>query len=363
MSNKLPKPKASTQAHLDIEDITDDLVILKTGWVANVLATTAVNFDLLSEAEQDATIYAYGALLNSLSFPLEILIRSKKADITSYFDSLEEAERAQPNPDLKLQIQKYQDFLRSTVQQKTVLDKKFYLIINFNPLQQGLKGVALKNKSRLISEAKIALTPKRDHIIAQTARLGLSTRGLTTQELIELFYDIYNPAPTGTQRVILDTASYTTPLVEPALEVPTPAPATSDVAPIPESSPITSPQSTTAAPVTSNQIPQPEAGRPLDEATNLRPAPPASTSASDRPITQNPPSQPPLPTSTTPTQNATQVSNPEQSRRAQALEDLRQATQKATQILGKPFDSAQGEPTNQTKNQDQPGQSTINYKP
>lgn len=305
MANKLPKPKASTQAHLDIEDISDNLVILKTGWVANVLGTTAVNFDLLSEAEQDATIYAYGALLNSLSFPLQILIRSKKADITSYFDSLEEAERTQPNPDLKRQIQKYQDFLESTVQQRTVLDKKFYLIINFNPLERGLKKIASKNKPQLISEAKIALTPKRDHIITQTARLGLATRELTTQELIELFYDIYNPAPTGTQRVILDTGSYTTPLVEPALEVPTPAPATSDVAP-PTQSTVDSRQFTGAD---QSVAPQPS--------TELRPVPP--TSPRGEPAAQT-----------------------------AALANLQNATARAAQILGKPFDSAQGEPSNQT---------------
>lgn len=234
---KNQKAKASTQEHLDVDDIIDDLVILKTGWVALVMSTTAVNFDLLSEAEQDATIYAFGAFLNSLSFPLEILIRSKKADITSYFQSLEEAEAAQPNPDLKLQIQKYKDFIQSTVQQKTVLDKKFYLIINFSPLETGLKGLGgkkqstPKSKSQLLTDAKTALMPKRDHIIKQTSRLGLTTRQLTTQELIELFYDIYNPAPTGTQRVLLDTAAYTAPLVQPAVEVPTPAPSASELNP------------------------------------------------------------------------------------------------------------------------------------
>ena len=71
------KIKASTQEHLDIDDVIEDLVLLKTGWVALVISTTAVNFDLLSEAEQDATIYAYGALLNSLTFPIQILIRTK----------------------------------------------------------------------------------------------------------------------------------------------------------------------------------------------------------------------------------------------------------------------------------------------
>lgn len=231
MAKGQQKAKASTQEHLDVDDIIDDLVILKTGWVALVMSTTAVNFDLLSEAEQDATIYAYGAFLNSLSFPLEVLVRSKKADITSYFQSLEEAESTQPNPDLKRQIQKYKDFIQSTVQQRTVLDKKFYLIINFSPLEMGIHGIGAKkgsqsrSKAELLTNAKTALLPKRDHIFKQTARLGLTTKQLTTQELIELFYDIYNPAPTGTQRVILDTASYTTPLVEPALEVPTPAPA------------------------------------------------------------------------------------------------------------------------------------------
>lgn len=230
MANQL-KVKASTQQHLDIEDINDDLVLLKTGWVALVMRTTAVNFDLLSEAEQDATIYAYGAFLNSLSFPIEVLVQSKKADITSYFDALEDAERNQPNPDLKKQIQKYKEFIQSTVQQKTVLDKNFYIIITFSPLELGMKGIgkkvsSAKYKMQLLEAAKNSLIPKRDHVIKQTSRLGLSTVQLTTQELIELFYDIYNPAPTGTQRVLLDSSSYTTPIVEPAVEVPTSPPST-----------------------------------------------------------------------------------------------------------------------------------------
>lgn len=294
MAKNQQKTKASTQDHLDIEDIIDDLVILKTGWVALVMSTTAVNFDLLSEAEQDATIYAYGAFLNSLSFPLEVLIRSKKADITSYFQSLEDAENAQPNPDLKRQIQKYKDFIQSTVQQRTVLDKKFYLIINFSPLEMGLKSIGSKNlsgskgKVELLQEAKTALAPKRDHIVKQTARLGLTTKQLTTQELIELFYDIYNPAPTGTQRVILDTASYTTPLVEPALEVPTPAPQK----PEPEAFP-----QQPAAP----QSPQ------LPPQSGLRPVPGQEQSIPPTPVNQT-----------------------------DALKNLQQATSKAEEALGKP---------------------------
>lgn len=228
MKDKLPKPKASTQDHLDIEDILDDLVILRTGWVALVLNTTAVNFDLLSEIEQDATIYAYGAFLNSLTFPIEILIRSKKADISAYFHALSEAEKVQPNPDLKRQIQKYEDFIRTTVQQKMVLEKKFYIVITHSVAGGGRatgggRAVTAKDKKQIIEAAKSALSPRRDHVIKQLARLGLGAKQLTSQELIELYYDIYNPAPTGTQRVILDSESYTAPMVEPAIENPSPA--------------------------------------------------------------------------------------------------------------------------------------------
>lgn len=224
------KIKASTQEHLDIDDITENLVILKNGWVALVMGTTAVNFDILSEAEQDATIYAYGALLNSLTFPMQILIRSKKADITAYYQHLVEAENSQANPDLKAQIRKYREFVQATVQQKTILDKRFYLIVHFSPLELGVRSFKKtdttnkRSKIQLITDAKNTLYPKRDHIVKQTARLGLFTKQLTTQEIIELFYDIYNPAPTGTQRVILNSDAYTIPLVEPDVETPTPAP-------------------------------------------------------------------------------------------------------------------------------------------
>ncbi|OGK59803.1 hypothetical protein A3I56_01495 [Candidatus Roizmanbacteria bacterium RIFCSPLOWO2_02_FULL_43_10] len=288
MAKNLTKIKSSTQEHLDFDDIADDLIIFKTGWVGLVLSTTAVNFDLLSEAEQDATIYAYGAFLNSITFPVQILIRSKKADITAYFNNLEEAEKGQVNPDIKRQIQKYRDFIQSIVQQRAVLDKRFYIIINFSPLEMGFKGLGKRNvektksKRALIEDAKAALSPKRDHIIKQLARLGLTARQLSSQELIELFYDIYNPAPTGTQRVILDSASYTIPIVEPAIEVPVPAPPPASAQQVPATT-----EQPTSQP--SNQTPpSPQAGTPFP--SNLIPVPPPPSNVagkSDLPLQSN----------------------------------------------------------------------------
>ncbi len=218
--------RASTQEHLPIEDIRDDLVILKTGGVALVIQATTVNFMLLSESEQDALIYAYAALLNSLSFPIQIVIRSKRMDISYYIERLKEQEYKQTSPALKTQIARYREFVGSVIEENNVLDKRFYLVIPFSPNELGVKvaGTLLGKKGipypkgYIVEKAKTALLPKRDHLLRQLNRLGLRGEQLSTQRLIELFYDIYNPASIGTQKISLTSADYQTPLVAPAIE-------------------------------------------------------------------------------------------------------------------------------------------------
>ena len=84
---------ATTQDHLDVETIQDDLVILKNGICSVVIQASAINFGLLSEEEQDATIYSYAGLLNSLSFPIQIMIKSEKKDISAYLELLSTQEK------------------------------------------------------------------------------------------------------------------------------------------------------------------------------------------------------------------------------------------------------------------------------
>ncbi len=109
--------KASTQEHLDIYTIKDHLVYLKDGSVALVLKTTAINFNLLSEEEQDATIYAYAALLNSLSFPIQILIRSQRKNITDYLDRLDQRIQVTSSQKIKESIINYRQFVKSLVKE------------------------------------------------------------------------------------------------------------------------------------------------------------------------------------------------------------------------------------------------------
>lgn len=216
--------RASTQEHLDIEDIQDGIVILRDGSCCLVIATTAINFGLLSEKEQEATIYAYAGLLNSLTFSIQVVLRSQRKDISGYVKLVKRAEEKETKKEIKIQIEKYRQFIEETVAKNEVLDKKFYIVIPMSALELGVKqaltsAFAIKklpfDKDYILQKAKTNLYPKRDHILRQVARLGLKGKQLNTQELIQLFFNIYNPEVKGQQ--LTTTEQYQRPMVEPAM--------------------------------------------------------------------------------------------------------------------------------------------------
>lgn len=194
--------RSSTQAFTEIVDIDHDLALFADGSCALVVTTTAVNFGLLSEHEQEAIIYAYAGLLNSLSFPIQVLVRSQHKDISSYLKLLEAQETKQKNPRLAKSIHDYRAFIASTVKEKDVLDKKFYIAIPFSSLELGTSTKVLfgsKNrglpydKTYIYERATTALTPKRDHVLRLLTRIGLRGRQLTSDQLTALFFSVYNP--------------------------------------------------------------------------------------------------------------------------------------------------------------------------
>lgn len=216
--------RASTQNFLDIEDVQDDIVILKSGACSLVLQVTAVNFGLLSEGEQDALIYAYAGLLNSLSFSIQIIIRSKRKDISSYLRLLKEQETRIKKPVLVEQMRKYREFVETTVKENQVLDKKFYVAIPFSPLELGVSSTLSQTfkpqkglpfpKPQILEKAKTNLIPKKDQLVRQLNRLGLRSRQLTTQELLQLFYSLYNPESIGQN--FASSKDYANPIVQAA---------------------------------------------------------------------------------------------------------------------------------------------------
>ena len=201
--------KATTQQFIEIEEIQDDIVLLKDYSAVLLIEISAVNFWLLSSEEQMSIIYAYGSLLNSLSFPLQILILSKKMDISNYLDYLDQRIEKTNDEILKTRLKSYKEFIKNIVKKNTVLEKRFFFVIPFSPLELGISGVntSYLKKDYVLSRAKTSLYPKRDHLLRLLAKIGLSGKVLQKQELTELFYNLYNPSPTG--RPLAPVESYT----------------------------------------------------------------------------------------------------------------------------------------------------------
>jgi hypothetical protein len=230
---EIPEVKSTTQEHLDIDDIREDLVILKTGDVAAIVSTTAVNFELLSEMEQDALIGAFSMLLNSITYPIQIVIRSKRVDISNYLTKVVKVEQGLADPLLKRQVQSYRKFVQDTVKVNDVLAKKFYVVVPSKTAgfqERGSSAFDWVGKmfgthtkrvkvdtDQALKRAKPELLPKVEHVIGEFSRLGIKAKQLTTQEIVELYFEIYNPSSAEAQRIRTDINDYRTAIVEPAI--------------------------------------------------------------------------------------------------------------------------------------------------
>lgn len=183
-----------------------------------MLQVSAVNFGLLSDREQMAIIGSFAQMLNSLSFSLQIVILSERLNISSYLTILDKAQKAQPNPLLSEMITEYKQFVQSLVKENEVLDKKFYIVIPLFSLELGLTA----SKANLEQKIKTVLLPRRDQIIRQLSRVGLRTAQLSKQQLIEVFYNIYNGQMTENLTQPINPADLAVKLKNPEPQNPTP---------------------------------------------------------------------------------------------------------------------------------------------
>jgi hypothetical protein len=238
---------ATTQEHIPIKEISDDVVFLKDGSGALVLQVSAVNFGLLSEGEQIGIIDNFAQMLNSLSFSIQIVIYSKRLNISSYLLLLDKAREVQVNPLLSKMMTEYRQFIQKLIKENEVLDKKFYVVIPLFQLELGLGS----SKERLTQKIKTILLPRRDQVIRQLARGGLKATQLDSEKLLELFFDIYNEvsiesirtqptqlnAPQSPSPATSATQQPVTPLPKETIQ---PIPQTSPMAPAPPTQPIVS---------------------------------------------------------------------------------------------------------------------------
>lgn len=197
MASSVQKNAAPSQRFIEIIDIIDDIVILAGGNACLVIEVKATNFSLLSADEQNAKIYSYAALLNALSFSVQVVIRSKKLDVSNYLKLLDDEKEKAQNEALAKQIGLYRNFVQELVKVNTILDKKFYIVIPYSSLEKGVGGakealVDSSSQSNFIVGAKAALYSKADSIHEQLNRLNLKAETLNKESLTKLFYDIFN---------------------------------------------------------------------------------------------------------------------------------------------------------------------------
>ena len=199
------KPKVSTQQFLPFSAIYDDIIVTKKAQFCMVLMVNSVNFGLKSEEEQSAIVYQYQSFLNSLSFPIQIVMHSKQLDLTGYIKGLEGRVAQEANELIRYQIQEYVDFISKLISIANIMDKKFFVIVPYQlPPSEipsggffstlfGGSHVHLRVPLKKFIKVKEALTQRANVILSGLASLGISSQTLNTKQLIELFYRTYNP--------------------------------------------------------------------------------------------------------------------------------------------------------------------------
>ncbi len=204
---KLPKPKKaaeSTQKYLSIAEIKEDAIILKDGSIKAVVAVSSTNFALKSEEEQNAMIAAYQNFLNSLDFPIQILMHSRVLDINGYLEKLRNLAAGQTNELLRIQMSEYIEYVQRLIEYSSIMSKNFYVVVPYSAGQQvketlGSKLMKILNPASSIAQseegfelAKQKLNERIDHIVSALGGMGLRSIVLKTPELIELLYQSYN---------------------------------------------------------------------------------------------------------------------------------------------------------------------------
>jgi hypothetical protein len=200
----MPNPPISTQQHLPFSAVYDDVVVTKKGQFCQVVMVNSVNFGLKSEEEQNAIIAQYQSFLNALSFPIQIVVHSKRLDLSNYVKELEGRIAQEANELIRFQIQEYVDFIQKLISVANIMDKKFFIVVPhalasselskkgvFSTLFGG-SHVHLKVPLKKFQIVKEALSEKSNTVISALTSIGISAQVLSTKQLIELFYRTYN---------------------------------------------------------------------------------------------------------------------------------------------------------------------------
>lgn len=214
--NRTAAANASTQTNLRIGEIRDNILILKNGGARAILKTSSINFNLKSEQEQNAIIYSYQGFLNSLEFPIQILVRSKKLDIDNYIEQVTALGQKQTNRLLQDQTLEYAQYVKKLVEYADIMEKEFYVIVPYDPGRvQGTGKFGsffqrlspkdsygdVKIRRSEFNNLKKSLLQRVNVVQSGLENCGLKVDILDTMAIIELFYESYNPETSRNQKL------------------------------------------------------------------------------------------------------------------------------------------------------------------
>jgi type IV secretory pathway VirB4 component len=196
---------AATQQFVPIDRVRDGIVILKNGELRAVLITSSLNLSLKSEDEQQAILLQFQNLLNSLDFPIQFFIQSRRLNIKPYMDLLQARSGEVKEDLLKIQIHEYMGFITKFAEETNIMTKHFFIVIPYLPAQIGahketgkLLSFGLANTSHggedaTFDAARIQLEQRVATVMQGLLRFGLRSQKLGTEEVVELFYKLFNP--------------------------------------------------------------------------------------------------------------------------------------------------------------------------
>lgn len=202
----------TTQNFVPIQEIRDGIVILKSGAMRGIIMASSLNFALKSQDEQSSIIFQFQNFVNSLDFPIQIFIQSKKLDIRPYTALLEDRYKEQTTDLMKIQVREYIDFVKSMVETTNIMTKSFFVVIPYDPpiigggknplgnlssMMPGKKGKAEQENADMKYQEYRSQLEQRVAVVEQgLVRCGIRAAELGTEEVVELFYKLFNPGET-----------------------------------------------------------------------------------------------------------------------------------------------------------------------
>jgi len=194
----------ATQQFVPIKEVRDGIIVMKDGSLKLVLMASSLNLALKSSDEQSSIILQFQNFLNSLDFSVQIFIQSRKYDIRPYIALLEERERQQLNDLLKIQTREYITFIKNFTESTNIMTKNFFIVVPFSPQimklgKGGLSELVTSKKNPKTNyaaefETNRSQLEQRSFVVQQgLIRSGIRTVKLGTEEVIELFYRMFNP--------------------------------------------------------------------------------------------------------------------------------------------------------------------------